>query len=78
MSRESRRARSRCCRSSSGTLSKFAYQPYGATAAAASPFGYTGQRFDQESWLYYYRARHYSPVLGRFLQVDPAGIFSGL
>lgn len=32
-----------------GTLTKFAYRPYGATAAAPTPFGFTGQRFDQES-----------------------------
>ena len=59
--------------SSSGALTRFDYQPYGNSAAAATPFGYTGQRFDQESGLYYYRARHYSPRIGRFTQVDPTG-----
>ncbi|WP_170303830.1 RHS repeat-associated core domain-containing protein [Reyranella soli] len=59
--------------SSTGALVKFGYQPYGTSAATATPFGYTGQRFDQESGLYYYRARHYSPRLGRFLQTDPTG-----
>ncbi len=54
--------RPRCCRiswarssprsiSGTGALTKFGYQPYGNSAAAASPFGYTGQRFDQESGL---------------------------
>ncbi|WP_395708503.1 RHS repeat-associated core domain-containing protein [Reyranella sp.] len=48
------------------------------SAAAASPFGYTGQRLDPEAGgLYYYRARHYSPVLGRFLQADPVGYKAG-
>ena len=28
--------------------------------------------------LYYYRARYYSPELGRFLQVDPVGYREGL
>lgn len=37
------------------------------------PYRYTGRRFDSETGLYYYRARYYSPVLGRFLQVDPVG-----
>ena len=57
-----------------GALAKSSYQPYGGSVSAATPFGYTGQRIDAESGnLYYYRARHYSPTLGRFLQVDPAG-----
>jgi RHS repeat-associated protein len=63
--------------STSGALTKFSYQPYGASAAAAMPFGYTGQRFDQETGLYYYRARHYSTVFGRFLQPDPVGYSAG-
>jgi RHS repeat-associated protein len=63
--------------SSSGTLSKIGYLPYGKSAGGAAPFGYTGQRIDPETnGLYYYRARHYSPPLGRFFQTDPIG-FSG-
>jgi RHS repeat-associated protein len=61
-----------------GTLTKSAYQPYGASAAAATPFGFTGQRIDTETGgNYYYRARHYSTVLGRFLQADPIGYIGG-
>src|SRR6185437_5210791 len=57
--------------SSSGTLNKLGYLPYGKSASAG-PFGFTGQRVDGETnGLYYYRGRHYSPALGRFLQVDP-------
>jgi RHS repeat-associated protein len=37
------------------------------------PYKYTGRRYDPESGLYYYRARYYSPTLGRFLQTDPVG-----
>ncbi len=40
---------------------------------AATPYLYTGQRFDPETGLYYYRARCYSSVLGRFCQTDPVG-----
>jgi RHS repeat-associated protein len=36
-------------------------------------FRYTGRRFDVETGLYYYRARYYSPQIGRFLQTDPIG-----
>ena len=64
--------------SGSGTLSRLGYMPYG-TSASAGPFGYTGQRVDPEvGGLYYYRARHYSPAWGRFLQSDPIGYAGGL
>lgn len=63
---------------SNGAITKFSYLPYGGSLAPASPFAFTGQRFDPESGLYYYRARHYSTVLGRFLQADPIGYESGL
>ncbi len=36
-------------------------------------FGYTGQQSIQTLGLYYYKARMYSPTLGRFLQTDPIG-----
>ena len=42
-------------------------------------FRYTGQRIDAETGgLYYYRARMYSPALGRFLQTDPIGTDGGV
>ncbi len=34
------------------------------------PFIFTGQRFDAETGLYYYKRRFYSPALGRFLSRD--------
>lgn len=36
-------------------------------------FGYTGQLWLKEVGLDYYKARMYSPTLGRFLQTDPIG-----
>lgn len=36
-------------------------------------FQYTGQAWLGEVGLYHYKARVYSPTLGRFLQVDPVG-----
>ncbi len=36
-------------------------------------FQYTGQAYLAELGLYYYKARFYSPTLGRFLQTDPVG-----
>ena len=64
--------------SSSGTLSKIGYLPYGKSAGAPASFGYTAQRIDPEiGGMYYYRARHYSPAWGRFLQTDPIGYSGG-
>ena len=63
--------------STSGVLTKIGYLPYGKSTSAG-PFGFTGQRIDLETnGLYYYRARHYSPAWGRFLQADPSGANSG-
>jgi len=64
--------------SGSGALSKIGYLPYGKSASASGSFGYTGQRIDPETnGLYYYRARHYSPALGRFTQPDTIGYSGG-
>jgi RHS repeat-associated protein len=35
-----------------------------------SKYKYTGQEEDKESGLYYYKARYYDPVIGRFAQAD--------
>ncbi len=34
---------------------------------------FQGRRYDQETNLYYYRARYYDPIMGRFMQTDPMG-----
>ncbi len=36
-----------------------------------NPYLFTGREFDAEDGLYFYRARAYDPVAGRFLQADP-------
>jgi len=36
-------------------------------------FQYTGQTWMSELGMYYYKARMYSPTLGRFMQTDPVG-----
>jgi len=38
------------------------------------PYSFTAREFDSETGLYYYRARHYDPLTGRFLQEDPLGV----
>jgi RHS repeat-associated protein len=50
------------------------YDEYGIPAATNSGrFQYTGQTWLPELGLYHYKARIYSPTLGRFLQTDPVG-----
>ena len=39
---------------------------------------FTGRRYDVESENYYYRARIYTPEVGRFLQMDPLGYVDGM
>ncbi|MEM9917266.1 MAG: RHS repeat-associated core domain-containing protein [Bacteroidota bacterium] len=42
-----------------------------------NPYLFTGQRYDAESGLHFYKARYYSSQLGRFLQRDPLGYIDG-
>jgi RHS repeat-associated protein len=63
---------------SSGTLTKAGYQSYGESSVTSGTFRYTGARIDAETnGLYDFRARMYSPVLGRFMQTDPIGFAGG-
>ncbi|WP_187107806.1 RHS repeat-associated core domain-containing protein [Sphingomonas xanthus] len=53
---------------------KNSYDEYGIPAAAnQGRFQYTGQVWLPELGMYHYKARIYSPTLGRFLQTDPIG-----
>jgi len=45
----------------------------GSASVYANPLMFTAREYDAESGLYYYRARYYSPSIGRFLQTDPIG-----
>ncbi|MDZ4151306.1 RHS repeat-associated core domain-containing protein [Methylicorpusculum sp.] len=61
---------------STATLS---YGPYGEpNATTGVRFRYTGQQLLGPLNLYYYKARMYSPAIGRFLQTDPIGYKDGL
>jgi RHS repeat-associated protein len=51
-----------------------AYDAWGIpNAGNQGRFQYTGQVWIAELGMYYYKARFYSPTLGRFPQVDPIG-----
>jgi RHS repeat-associated protein len=50
------------------------YDEWGIPAATnLGRFQYTGQAWIPELGMYHYKARIYSPTLGRFLQTDPIG-----
>jgi RHS repeat-associated protein len=50
------------------------YDDYGIPGTSnLGRFQYTGQAWIPELRMYYYKARIYSPTLGRFLQIDPIG-----
>lgn len=61
----------------------FAYDEYGVPTTSGGTanltpdngarFSYTGQVWVPELGMYHYKARVYSPMLGRFLQTDPIG-----
>lgn len=61
-------------------LTSYTYDPFGNTtvagAASANPSQYTG-RENEGNGLYFYRARYYSPLLGRFISEDPLGVGGG-
>jgi RHS repeat-associated protein len=73
--------------STGAIVEKYVYDAFGNTAVCdgggnlrtpnaslfGNPFMFTGRQYDPETGLYYYRARMYSPALGRFLQTDPIG-----
>ncbi|MFZ5862303.1 MAG: RHS repeat-associated core domain-containing protein [Nitrospirota bacterium] len=60
------------------------YYPYGGTytdsngEAGGVSYRYTSQQLDVETSLYYYHARYYDPVLGRFVSADNMGVTSML
>lgn len=68
---------------SSGSVAQaYTYDSFGRivgqTGSLANPYTYTGREFDAESGLFYYRARYYDPIVGRFTQEDPVGFDGGL
>jgi RHS repeat-associated protein len=63
-----------------GTMLNYnAYDEYGIPQSTnVGRFGYTGQTFIPEIGMNYYKARMYSPTLGRFMQTDPIGYGDGM
>lgn len=59
-------------RGAPSVLSPTAFTPIGSNNWI-NPYLFTGQRYDVETGLYYYKARYYDPVFGVFLSRDPLG-----
>lgn len=60
--------------SAGASTATYTYGPFGEPNAMTDlRFRYTGQQLIPELGLYYYKARFYSPIWGRFLQTDPIG-----
>ncbi|WP_139841191.1 RHS repeat-associated core domain-containing protein [Methylocaldum sp. SAD2] len=59
---------------SGASTAVYSYGPWGEpNIATGVRFRYTGQQLLGQLNLYHYKARMYSPALGRFLQTDPIG-----
>ncbi len=61
----------------SGTVqNRYQYDAWGnhrtQSGTQWNPFGFTGHEYDEETGLYYAKARFYDPEVGRFLTEDPA------
>jgi len=64
------------------TVNTYFYDTFGDDSPASSetvanPFHYTARERDSETKLYYYRARYYDPLFGRFLSEDPTRFRGG-
>jgi RHS repeat-associated protein len=63
---------------SGAVMATNSYDEFGIPATTnLGRFQYTGQAWLPEIGMYYYKARIYSPTLGRFMQTDPIGYGDG-
>ncbi len=62
-------------------VQSYRYDSFGMVTPANTTFRnsytYTGREWDSEAGLYYYRARYYDPVEGRFIGKDPLSFDAG-
>jgi RHS repeat-associated protein len=73
---------------SGNVVQRFVYDPYGTQTVLAANwsattdayhwlYGYQGGRLDPNTTLINFRHRDYSPILGRWIEPDPAGYVDG-
>ena len=66
---------------SQNPVQEYSYESYGAMKAAMdfrNSYTFTGREWDKETGLYFYRARYYDPMEGRFISKDPIGLEGGI
>ncbi|MEP6474706.1 MAG: RHS repeat-associated core domain-containing protein, partial [Gemmatimonadota bacterium] len=65
---------------SGGLVKRFMERTWGDNLDTGTVVRYhfAGAELDQESGLYYMRARYYNPAVGRFISEDPIGVAGGL
>lgn len=66
---------------SRNVVQRYSYDSFGKLTAQNSfknSYTFTGREYDPQTGLYFYRARYYDPVEGRFLQKDPIGFAGGI
>ncbi|HTP06743.1 MAG TPA: RHS repeat-associated core domain-containing protein, partial [Anaerolineae bacterium] len=66
-----------------GTMAAtYRYDPWGnvinSTGSIANPLRFEAREWDEDSGLYFDRARYYDPIVGRFISRDRLGINGGL
>jgi len=62
-------------------VQSYDYDSYGMVTPSTgfrNSYAYTGREWDPEAGLYYYRARYYDPMEGRFISKDPIGFEGGI
>jgi RHS repeat-associated protein len=67
---------------SGGVIDRVTFDSFGNKVSESAldkafRFGFTGRELDPETGLYYYRARYYDPLVGRFISVDSIGFQAG-
>lgn len=67
--------------SAQNLVARYSYDAFGMVSSTAPEFvnsyAYTGREWDREIGLYYYRARYFDPMEGRFVGTDPLHFFGG-
>jgi RHS repeat-associated protein len=62
-------------------VNEYSYGSYGQVTSEVEQtrtrFRFTGREFDSETGLYFFRARYYDPITGRFIAKDPLGLVGG-
>jgi len=67
---------------SGSIVQRYEYDSFGnqtitTNGGIKQPFTFTAREYDQETGLYFYRARYYDPKVGRFVTKDPISFAGG-